>query len=125
MTNYLNNNIAEIKERWTPQNKNTDVPKIVLLDAVSTQTSTRWLEKGDYLRLKTVAFGYTFPGIKDKMGFSNLRLSIAGDNVALLTKYKGADPEINTNRTANIAFGVDNRGVPLARTISIGLNASF
>lgn len=125
MTNYLNNNVREILDRWTPENKNTDVPKIFLRDAVTTQTSTRWLEKGDYLRLKTLAFGYTFPGIKDRIGFSNLRLSVSGDNLAMWTKYKGADPEINTNRTANIAFGVDNRGVPLARTISIGLNASF
>ncbi len=125
MTNFLNNNLHEMTERWTPQNKNTDVAKIFLRDAVTTQTSTRWLEKGDYLRLKTVALGYTFPGIKDKMGLNTLRVFVSGDNLALLTKYKGADPEINTNRTANIAFGVDNRGVPLGRTISVGLNASF
>lgn len=125
MTNFLNNNLAEIKDRWTPENKNTDVPKIFLRDAVTVQTSTRWLEKGDYLRLKTVSLGYAFPEIRKKLGMSNLRLFIAGDNLAMLTGYKGADPEINTNRTANIAFGVDNRGVPIGRTISLGLNASF
>ena len=86
---------------------------------------TRWLEKGDYLRLKNVSLGYSFPGIREKLGMSNLRLFVSGDNLAIITGYSGADPEINTNRTANIAFGVDNRGVPLGRTISVGLNASF
>ncbi len=125
MTNFLNNNLVEIKDRWTPENKNTDVPKLVLRDNISTQTSTRWLEKGDYLRLKNVSLGYSFPGIREKLGMSNLRLFVSGDNLAIITGYSGADPEINTNRTANIAFGVDNRGVPLGRTISVGLNASF
>jgi len=98
---------------------------LFLQDNITTQTSTRWLEKADYLRLKTVTLGYTFPTVREKLGMSNLRLYISGDNLALLTGYSGQDPEINTNRTANIAFGVDSRGVPLPRTFLIGLNASF
>jgi TonB-linked SusC/RagA family outer membrane protein len=125
MTNFLQNNITEIEKRWTPENTNTSVPKLFLQDNITTQTSTRWLEKADYLRLKTVTLGYTFPTVREKLGMSNLRLYISGDNLALLTGYSGQDPEINTNRTANIAFGVDSRGVPLPRTFLIGLNASF
>ncbi|WP_343700267.1 TonB-dependent receptor [Chitinophaga sp.] len=125
MTNFLQNNITEIEKRWTPTNTNTSVPRLYLVDNITTQTSTRWLEKADYLRLKTVSLGYSFPNIKQKLGMNTLRLYVAGDNLALLTGYSGQDPEINTNRTANIAFGVDSRGVPLARTFSIGLNASF
>jgi hypothetical protein len=47
------------------------------------------------------------------------------NNAAIITGYSGADPEINTNRQANVAFGVDSRGVPLPRTFTLGLRAGF
>ncbi len=125
MTNSLQNNITEILDRWTPSNTNTTIPKLFLQDNISTQTSTRWLEKADYLRVKRISLGYNFPNVKQKLGMSTLRLFVAGDNVALLTGYSGQDPEINTNRATNIAFGVDSRGVPLQRAFSLGLNAAF
>ncbi|HWV67978.1 TonB-dependent receptor, partial [Chitinophaga sp.] len=74
MNNYFQNNLEEIKNRWTPENRNTDVPKLVLSDAPTNQASTRWLEKGDFLRAREISLGYTFPGIKDKLGLNSLRV---------------------------------------------------
>ncbi|SEW53903.1 SusC/RagA family TonB-linked outer membrane protein [Chitinophaga arvensicola] len=125
MSNYFQNNLEEIKNRWTPENKNTDVPKIVLSDAPTNQASTRWLEKGDFLRAREISLGYTFPGIKEKIGLNSLRLYGLVQNAFMITKYKGADPEINTNRDSNINYGTDNRGMSLPRIFMLGLNVGF
>ncbi len=125
MTNFFNNNIDEIKSRWTPTNKNTITPKLVLRENVTTQTSTRWLEKADYLRVQEIVLAYTFPTVKKMLGVSTFRVFGSVNNAFLLTGYSGQDPDINTNRQANIAFGVDSRGVPLARTFVLGLRAGF
>lgn len=125
MNNYFQNNLEEIKNRWTPENRNTDVPKLVLSDAPTNQASTRWLEKGDFLRAREISLGYTFPGIKDKLGLNSLRVYGLVQNAFIITKYKGADPEINTNRESNINYGTDNRGMPLPRIFMLGLNVGF
>jgi len=125
MTSFFANNLEEIKNRWTPENKNTDVPKLFLADATITQASTRWLEKGDFLRAREISLGYTFPRIKQYLGLNSLRVYGLVQNAFMITKYKGADPEINTNRESNINYGVDNRGVPIPRVFMLGLNVGF
>lgn len=124
-SNYFQNNLVDIKDRWTTPGQQTDVPKLVMRDGVSTQASTRWLEKGDFLRAREIRLGYNFPGVKTKLGLSNLRVYALVQNAFLITGYKGTDPEANTNRQANIAFGVDNRGVPMPRIYTLGLNVGF
>jgi TonB-linked SusC/RagA family outer membrane protein len=125
MTNSFANNLEEIKDRWTPENRNTDVPKLFLADATITQASTRWLEKGDFLRAREISLGYTFPGIKKQLGVNSLRVYGLVQNAFIFTKYKGSDPETNTNRDSNINYGVDNRAVPMPRIFTLGLNVGF
>ncbi|NLU95752.1 SusC/RagA family TonB-linked outer membrane protein [Chitinophaga sp. Ak27] len=125
MSNLFTNNMEEIKDRWTPDNKNTDVPKLFLGNTVITQASTRWLEKGDFLRAREISLGYTFPGIKQKLGVNSLRVYGLVQNAFVITKYKGNDPEVNTNRDSNINYGVDARAVPLPRIFTLGLNVGF
>jgi TonB-dependent starch-binding outer membrane protein SusC len=125
MTTFFGNNLEEVKNRWTPENKNTDVPKLYLADATITQASTRWLEKGDFLRGREISLGYTFPGVKRQLGVSTLRVYGMVQNAFIITKYKGSDPEVNTTRDSNINFGVDNRGAPLPRVFMLGLNVGF
>ncbi|HTE00638.1 MAG TPA: SusC/RagA family TonB-linked outer membrane protein [Mucilaginibacter sp.] len=91
----------------------------------SGEVSTRFLEKGDFLRLQNATLGYTF-SVKGG-AFKSLRVSLTGQNLFLITSYSGLDPEINTNKERN---GVPSRGIdytayPSARTFTLGLNASF
>ncbi|HEY9262535.1 TonB-dependent receptor domain-containing protein, partial [Chitinophaga sp.] len=125
LTTFFGNNLEEVKNRWTPENKNTDIPKLFLADATITQASTRWLEKGDFVRAREISLGYTFPGIKQKLGMNSLRVYGLVQNAFIITKYKGSDPEVNTNRDSNINYGVDNRGVPIPRIFTLGLNVGF
>ena len=87
--------------------------------------STRFLENASFVRLQNASLGYT---IKPQNTFiSNLRVSITGQNLFVITSYTGQDPEVNTNKSID---GVPSRGVdytsyPRARTFTLGVSASF
>jgi TonB-linked SusC/RagA family outer membrane protein len=95
----------------------------------SAPVSTRYLYDGAYLRLNNLALGYTFNTSKLGIGkyVSAMRLSITGQNLFVITKYKGFDPEVNTDRAIESAYsyGIDYLSYPKARTFIIGLNISF
>ena len=101
----------------------------------SGEVSTRFLEKGDFVRLSNVSLGYTFD-LKQMKAIKTLRLSVSGQNLALITNYSGLDPEVNTNKARNSAgnsdpnFAVPSRGIdytpyPSARIFTFGINAGF
>ncbi len=95
----------------------------------SAPVSSRYLYKGNYLRLNNLAVGYTFN--TEKLGIkkwvSSMRLSVTGQNLFVSTPYKGYDPEVNTDRTVSgiSSYGIDYLSYPKARTFIIGLNVSF
>ena len=90
-------------------------------DFNSYKYSSRFLEDGSYLRLDNATLGYTFK--KAIPGVRSLRLYITANNLFVITKYKGIDPEINQG---GIAPGVDtNNFYPKTRTFLLGLNVSI
>ena len=87
--------------------------------------SSRFLEKGDFVRLANASIGYNFD-VKSKW-IKTLNASLSGQNLALFTKYSGLDPEVDVDKSIR---GVPSRGFdytayPKARTITIGLNIGF
>ncbi|MBD2724154.1 SusC/RagA family TonB-linked outer membrane protein [Hymenobacter armeniacus] len=126
LSNSLQNNITEIKDRWTTPGQETDIQKLVLRDVVSTQASTRWLENGDFLRIRQASLGYNLPdAFIKRFGVNNLRVYVLAQNLYNFTKYKGLDPEVNTNIGNNIAYGVDGRSVPPTRSFTFGINVGI
>lgn len=126
LSNTFSNNFVEIKDRWTTPGQKTDIPRLFLMDNTANQASTRWLEKGDFLRLRSLSLGYNVPqSVYNRIGFDNIRVFAQVFNVFTLTKYSGADPEVNTNAGSNIAIGVDTRNVPQPRTLTFGVNLAF
>jgi iron complex outermembrane receptor protein len=94
----------------------------------SADVSTRFLEKGDFVRLQNATIGYNVPLTGDGL-FKTLRLSITGQNLFLISDYSGLDPEV-TVATGDLGSGVPTRGIdwaafPNPRTVTLGLNASF
>ena len=88
--------------------------------------SSRFLEKGDFGRLANTSIGYTF-NMNKKSFIKSLNLSASGQNLILVTNYKGLDPEVNTNKARG---GIPSRGIdytpyPSSRTFSLGLNLGF
>jgi TonB-linked SusC/RagA family outer membrane protein len=123
LSTSLQNNIEDIKGRWTTPGQQTDIQKLVLRDVVSGQASTRWLEKGDFLRVRQLSLGYNFQqGVLKSLHLSNLRAYVLVQNLYNFTGYKGLDPEVNSNLQNNIAYGVDGRSLPVPRSFTFGLN---
>jgi len=119
----------------------TNMPRAGYLDANNqwvndpsqnyTTTSSFWVEKGDYLKLKNLVFGYTVPAkILRIAAIDNLRIYLSAQNVFTLTNYSGIDPEIaapsNTGAVSVLQRGVDtaNRYLP-SRLISFGIDLGF
>ena len=73
------------------------------------------LEDGSFVRLQNVTLGYDFGSLLH--AGTTLRLTVAGSNLLLLTRYTGLDPER--------AFGIDSNFYPLPRTITAGINVGF
>ncbi|HEY8918575.1 MAG TPA: TonB-dependent receptor, partial [Chitinophaga sp.] len=112
---------------WTPE-KHTDMPRAVTNDPnFNDRTSTRFLESGSYLRMKTLQIGYTIGDVlKSKFKITSLRAYVSADNLFTVTSYKGFNPDIG--RTGSIFDrGVDFGHVayPIARTLSFGLQLTL
>jgi TonB-linked SusC/RagA family outer membrane protein len=95
----------------------------------ATPVSTRYLKSGAFLRLNNASLGYTF-NTKDlgiNKWFSNIRLSVTGQNLFVVTDYTGYDPEVNADRAINgvSSYGIDFLSYPKARTVIFGLNFSL
>jgi TonB-dependent starch-binding outer membrane protein SusC len=87
--------------------------------------STRFLEKGDFIRLSNAILSYNFD-VKSKI-IKSFSASVSGQNLALWTKYSGLDPEVNVDKNINgfPSRGFDYAGYPKARTVSFGINVGF
>lgn len=86
------------------------------------QTSSRYLEDGDYLRLNNASIGYNFDA-SDIKWLKKARVYITGQNLFVITDYSGFDPEVNS-QGGNVK-GVDFGAFPSTRTILLGLNISI
>ncbi len=117
------NKSEEILNAWTKSSDVTNVPKLYWGENQSTQASTRFLEKGDFLRMRNIQIGYNLPKILlDKANLSRLRVYAQIQNAFTLTGYSGMDPESNANGNVNIGLGIDNFRPYLPRTFTIGFN---
>lgn len=91
--------------------------------------STRYLEKGDFFRLNNATLGYNLNpqllGISEHV--RNIRLSITAQNLFVITKYSGFDPEINSGLSQGgiQSFGIDYATYPKARSFVFGVNVAF
>jgi len=95
----------------------------------SNEVSTRYLEDGSFLRLNNATLGYNLN--TQSMGLGDLikqvRFTITGQNLFVITDYSGFDPEVNTgNEIDGIqTFGIDRFTYPSPRTLLVGLNVTF
>ncbi len=90
--------------------------------------STKFLEKGDFLRWSNLTIGYTFDSaVSEKINASNLRVYFNANNLAAFTNYTGFDPEVTIDKSRNgvPSAGLDYLAYPRARTYSFGINLTF
>jgi TonB-linked SusC/RagA family outer membrane protein len=123
---------AALYDSWTPQNHDAQAP-IQELDNSNFSTAGTWnsypLEKGSYLRNKTMIVGYSFPGkLLQKIRIERLRVYVQAVNLFTITKYPGLDPELNNRLVGGGPnFGVDVFGTypNNQKQYLFGLNVGF
>ena len=92
--------------------------------------STRFLEKGDFVRLQTASIGYNVP-LSGEGVFKSMRLSLTGQNLFVITGYSGLDPEVSVVPAAGDLLngipiaGVDYSSFPRPKIYSLGFNVTF
>lgn len=88
---------------------------------------TSWsVEDGSFLRINNITVGYTFPSRwLSRVKINSLRIYATGNNLAILTRYTGYDPEVNTRRATPITPGVDYAAYPRSRSFFFGLNLTL
>lgn len=118
------NQFASYANRWTPENQTNEHFRAGG-EGVIGYHSTKYLEDGSYLRLKTVSLDYALPSRIIKRAYmTGLSLHVAMQNIFTWTKYTGLDPEVST-RNGVLTPGYDYSAYPQARTITFGLKANF
>ena len=95
----------------------------------SAPVSSRYLKDGAYFRLNNLALGYNLntSALGIDQWVKSVRLSVTGQNLFLITKYKGYDPEVNNDRSINgiTSYGIDYLSYPKAKSIIFGINIVF
>lgn len=120
---FNTNQYAYYADRWSPENQDSKIP--VAKGSLSKYYSTRMVEDGSYLRLKTVSLGYNFsPVLLKKAKISAIRVYVTAQNLYTWTNYSGYDPEVSVRNSA-LTPGFDYSAYPRAKTMVFGLNATF
>ena len=118
------NQFASYINRWSPTNQNTNIYRAGGGGPFGFYSS-RIIEDGSYIRLKTVSIGYNFLPVKLKrMGIRTFRIYASGQNLITWTRYSGYDPEVSVYPGA-LTPGSDNSPYPRARTLIVGANLTF
>ncbi len=120
----VNNNYVDAQDRWTPENRDTNVPRATTTDPNdNNRPSTRFLEDGSFLRISRAKLGYSFdvPNVVNE-GVSRLRVYAAAQNLLTFTEYEGWNPDFGS---AGRTDAVDSGVYPISRQWNVGLQVTF
>ncbi len=137
------NKLGLVRDAFTPQNTNTNIPRVSNLDPAGNQLpSDFFVEDGSFFRLKTLEVGYDLTDFVGAKWVNKTRVFFNMQNVFTITGYSGYDPEVGSTSGAqadadtgffgfrgitNPIFGrgLDVRAQPRPRTFIAGIQFSF
>lgn len=108
---------TDMLNRWTPEHRNTDIPRLTTSTANSwTSSSTRFLVDGSYLRMKNIMVSYNLPvSLLSKVRMKGVKVYFQAENLLTVFGQKGLDPEQTVGGTTYYRY-------PAMKTFSFGLN---
>lgn len=127
-------------DRWQKVGDKTDIPRMTTYSANPAQNdgaannyggnvaseSTRYLENGSFIRLKSVSLGYTIPSdAVRRLHLGSARVYVSATNLLTFTHYLGLDPEVSSQSNNQNTAGYDWATVPQPRTVQAGLKVTF
>lgn len=111
----------DILKAWTPENRNTDVPRLCgdASSSFGNYLSDRFVISSDYLSLNNITLGYVLPALWTKKAkLDRVRVYFQADNLALFSKRNGVDPRRSFTTSSNSEYSV-------LRTVSGGITIDF
>ncbi|AWW29699.1 SusC/RagA family protein [Echinicola strongylocentroti] len=122
------NKSEEVLNAWTPENTDTDIPRLSLDDEnQNIRPSSYYLENASYFKLNNLQVGYSLPSLMG--GDLEMRIYGQASNVFTITSYSGMTPEIGlqnySTNNRNLDIGVDRGIYPPSRTFTLGFNVKF
>ncbi|WP_245704481.1 SusC/RagA family TonB-linked outer membrane protein [Daejeonella rubra] len=118
------NQFASYSNRWSPENPTNANYRTRGQGPIGFHSS-RVVEDGSFLRMKTVSLNYNLPAKLIKTAYlSNLSVNVSAQNLITWTNYSGMDPEVST-RNNTLTPGFDYSSYPKAPTIAFGIKAGF
>lgn len=120
-SNFLKSSL----DAWTPENTSTNVPRAIYQDPNgNTRESDRFLEKGNFVRLRQLQIGYSLPSaLLAKAYIERVRFYVSGENLFTITGYDGIDPEFSRANVLNT--GIDKLIYPFTRSYTVGVQLTF
>ena len=110
----------DVLKGWTPENKDSQIPRFQFEDQYSSSDSDRFLTNASYLNFQNAQLGYTLPErITQRMHINRLRIYVACDNIIYWSCRQGFDPRFSFSGTTNSAVNSP------VRTVSGGINLTF
>ena len=123
---YFDNQTVDQLNYWKQPGDITSIPQPRLYEGNGAGKSSRWVQDGSYLRIKSINLGYNFNrSLLNRLKVSSARFYVAGSNLLTITNYTGYDPEVNTGYLGTLQLGHDFYTPPQARTITVGLNVGL
>jgi hypothetical protein len=116
--------------RWHGENTSTTEPRATS-GGYNWLPSTRFIQNGSYIRLRSVTLAYTIPSeLTQKLKMQSARFYVRGTNIFTKSKFTGYTPEIasysvNGRDTSPLLNGIDAGAYPVPSVYSVGLNVTF
>lgn len=123
---YGRNRLVSTQDRWTGEGTSNSMPRAIDGDPYqNNRYSDRWIEDGDFLRLRNLQIGYTIPRttLDATKVIRSSRIYIGASNLFTITGYSGLDPEVMTfgSNTNQLGAGTDRGNMPQPRIIQAGI----
>lgn len=121
---YSNNNqCMSVAWRWRVEGDQTTIPRALFNYGYNYLGSDRFVEDGSFIRLNYTQFSYSVdPKVLKSFGLSQLTMNVSLNNLFILTKYTGNDPEVGYG---SYGISTDSNQTPRSKSFTAGLTASF
>lgn len=110
------------RKAYSTENTGSNHPRIGAVGL--TEISSRQIEDGSYLKLSNLTVAYDFP-IRGTKWIKSIRMNFCAENLFVISKYKGWDPEVNSFSDDVSRYGIDCGSYPGCRTFTLGVSATF
>jgi len=123
VTNY--NQSQAVNYRWRKEGDVTSIPRAMYGSNTNYNSlvSDRFVEDGSYLRLNYIQLSYALKQkVAKKIGLRGLHFYLSANNLFILTKYTGVDPEVSYT---SYGLAIDNLQTPRARSYTFGMTVDF